>query len=239
MPTLVGWLTLDSPLGAGRLASSLEWEHMEVTTAIRPDPGTASNRRQLTGAKARRIVDAMRESVAEVGIVGSTFERVAAKAGVSRGLLHYYFGTKEQLLVEVIRRDTDIRVEALGTALENASTVDDIIGALFITFERAMSEEQGYVYLVTELFIAGRHNPEVRYALGELYERARTRFAEILLEKQDQGVLRLRFDAEAVVSYLFAAGDGGAIQRLSDPERAASLSVEPAYEVARFLLTAE
>lgn len=212
---------------------------MEVTTAIRPDSGTASSRRQLTGDKARRIVDAMRASVAEVGIVGSTFERVAAKAGVSRGLLHYYFGTKEHLLVEVIRRDTEIRVDALGTALEDARSVDEIVAALFTTFERTMSEEQGYVYLVTELFIAGRHNPEVRYALGELYERARTRFAEILLEKQGQGVLTLRFDAEAVVSYLFAAGDGGAIQRLSDPERDASRNAVPAYEVARFLLTAE
>ena len=50
------------------------------------------------------MVEAMRESVAEVGISGSTFDRVSAKAGVSRGPLHYYFGSKERLLVEVIAR---------------------------------------------------------------------------------------------------------------------------------------
>ena len=32
-------------------------------------------------------------------------------------------------------------------------------------------------------------------------------------------MLNLRYDAEAVVSYLFAVGDGFALQALSDPER--------------------
>ena len=31
-------------------------------------------------------------------------------------------------------------------------------------------------------------------------------------------MLELRFDAEAVVTYMFAAADGGALQRLTDPE---------------------
>ena len=38
-------------------------------------------------------------SVARRGTAGSTFDHVSREAGVSRGLLHYYFGTKEQLLV--------------------------------------------------------------------------------------------------------------------------------------------
>jgi AcrR family transcriptional regulator len=198
--------------------------------------GTAE--RGLTGEKAKGIVEAMRESVAEVGITGSTFERVAAKAGVSRGLLHYYFGTKERLLVEVIRRDTEIRIESLDAALAGAERADQAILAFFEMFDRTMREQQGYVYLVTELFIAGRHNPEIRRELGELYSRARTHFAELLREKERAGVLKLRFDAEAVVTYLFSAGDGAAIQRLSDPERDFSASAAAAYEVARFLLDA-
>jgi len=54
----------------------------------------ATKERQLSGEKARRIVEAMRKSVAERGAAGSTFEHVAREAGVSRGLLHYYFGTR-------------------------------------------------------------------------------------------------------------------------------------------------
>src|SRR6478735_4405004 len=84
----------------------------------------------LESDKARRIVDAMRVSVAARGAAGSTFDHVAREAGVSRGLLHYYFGTKERLLVEVVRRDCDIRIASLAAQLQGAHTADDFIGGL-------------------------------------------------------------------------------------------------------------
>src|SRR5256885_11453409 len=77
----------------------------------------ATKTRELSGEKAQRIVEAMRSSVARRGIAGSTFEHVAREAGVSRGLLHYYFGTKEALLVEVVRRDTEHRIARLDEPL--------------------------------------------------------------------------------------------------------------------------
>ena len=73
----------------------------------------AVTRQAVEGDKAQRIVEAMRASVARRGVAGSTFDHVAREAGVSRGLLHYYFGTKEQLLVEAARRDCELRIEAL------------------------------------------------------------------------------------------------------------------------------
>ena len=203
-------------------------------------PASAPRReRALTGDRARTIVDAMRESVAEVGIAGSTFERVAAKAGVSRGLLHYYFGTKERLLVEVIKADTEIRIEELGGTLRAARTLDEVIGAFFSTFQTTLREQRGYVYMVSELFVAGRHSPELQRELGELYSRARVEFAEILRQKEREGVMKLRFDAEAVISYLFSAGVGGAIQQLTDPTLDLIATTDAAIEVARFLLSAD
>jgi AcrR family transcriptional regulator len=200
---------------------------------------TAAQTEAARGAdRAERIVEAMRASVAEVGIAGSTFERVAAKAGVSRGLLHYYFGTKEKLLIEVIRRDTDYRIESLTGALQEAGTVDDVIGAFAAAFARTTQAEQGYAYLVSEVFIAGRHNPEVRGALAELYDRGRSRFADVLREKEREGVLRLRFEAEAILAYLFSAGDGAVIQRIVATDRDFSDVDATSWAVARFLLDA-
>jgi AcrR family transcriptional regulator len=194
------------------------------------------NIRLIGGEKARLIVEAMRESVAEVGVANSTFERVAAKAGVSRGLVHYYFGTKERLLVEVVRRDTEFRIETLGTALREADTDEEVISAFVETFARTVSEQHGYVYLVSELFVAGRHSPELARELGALYSRARAAFAEILREKERDGIIRLRFNAEAVLSYLFSAGDGGTIQQLTDPTLDIPDTTDAAYGVARFLI---
>ena len=73
----------------------------------------ATTRPELSSEKAQRIVDAMRTCVGARGATGATFDHVAREAGVSRGLLHYYFGTKERLLVEVVRRDCDLRMERM------------------------------------------------------------------------------------------------------------------------------
>ena len=86
--------------------------------------------RELSSDKAQRIVEAMRNSVARRGAAGSTFDHVAREAGVSRGLLHYYFGTKERLLVEVVRRDCEFRMQALDDALSGARSADDFLDTL-------------------------------------------------------------------------------------------------------------
>jgi AcrR family transcriptional regulator len=192
--------------------------------------------RTLSGERAQRIVAAMRDSVAEVGIAGSTFERVAAKAEVSRGLLHYYFGTKERLLIEVIRRDTEYRVAAVGGAVREATDVDGVIAAMFDAFTRTVNEEQGYVYMVSELFIAGRHQPEIQRELGALYHQARSELASLLREKQDEGVLALRFDAESIVTHMFAAGDGAVVQILTDPTLDVEAANAVSYQAYRFML---
>ena len=83
--------------------------------------------RSLSSEKARRIVEAMRRSVARRGTAGSTFDQVSREAGVSRGLLHYYFGTKEQLLVEAVRLECELRLELLQEQLASAQTADDYI----------------------------------------------------------------------------------------------------------------
>ena len=194
-------------------------------------------RRELSGEKVQRIVDAMRHCVAERGIAGATFEQVSGEAGVSRGLLHYYFGTKERLLIEVLRNDAETRIAMLDEPLAAAKTVDDVIAVLVSGAEEVLREDPGFYVILYELFTAGRQNPEIQAELAELYHRSRRHVAGVLRQKEVEGVLSLRFDAESVVTYMFAAADGGALQRLTDPERDYSATVVAGTEVARFLLT--
>jgi AcrR family transcriptional regulator len=199
----------------------------------------AAEARELSGEKAQRIVDAMRDSVAAHGAAGSTFEHVASEAGVSRGLLHYYFGTKERLLVEVVRRDAEIRINRLDEPLANAKTVDDVLNVLVASLTDVIENEPGFFLLLFELFSAGRRNPDIQRELGQLFDRTRSHVAEILKTKEREGVLDLRYDAEAVASYLFAVGDGYALQALSDTERDHAGLLAASTAAARYLLTAD
>jgi AcrR family transcriptional regulator len=199
----------------------------------------AAKERELSGDKAQRIVDAMRDSVALRGAAGSTFEQVAREAGVSRGLLHYYFGTKERLLVEVVRRDSEIRVALLDERLAKAETVDDVLDVLLASLTDMIENEPAFFLLLYELFSASRRNPDIRLELGQLFERTRSHVAEVLRAKEREGVLSLRHDADAIVSYLFAVADGFALQALSDPERDTSAALAAGAASARYLLVSE
>jgi AcrR family transcriptional regulator len=199
----------------------------------------AAKERELSGDKAQRIVDAMRDSVARRGAAGSTFEQVAREAGVSRGLLHYYFGTKERLLVEVVRRDSEIRIALLDERLAKAETVDDVLDVLVASLTDMIDNEPAFFLLLYELFSASRRNPEIRLELGQLFERTRSHVAEVLRSKEREGVLSLRHDADAIVSYLFAVADGFALQALSDPERDTTAALAAGAASARFLLVSE
>ncbi len=199
----------------------------------------AAKERELSGDKAKRIVDAMRTSVAQRGAAGSTFEHVAHEAGVSRGLLHYYFGTKERLLVEVVRRDAELRVDRLDEMLAKAKTVDDVLDVLVSSLMDMIDNEPGFFLLLYELFSAGRRNPDIQREVGQLFERTRSHVAEVLQAKHREGVISLRFEAEAIVSYLFALGDGFALQALSDPDRDNSAAIKVGTASARYLLVSE
>jgi AcrR family transcriptional regulator len=199
----------------------------------------ATKERELSGEKAQRIIDAMRESVAKRGAAGSTFEHVSREAGVSRGLLHYYFGTKERLLVEVVRRDSEIRVARLDEPLANAETAGDVIDILVASLNDLIENEPAFFLLLYELFSAGRRNPEIQREVGQLFDRTRSHVAEILEAKEREGVLSLRYGADAIVAYLFAIADGFALQALSDPERDIGPALAAGAASARFLLASE
>jgi AcrR family transcriptional regulator len=196
----------------------------------------ATKTRELSGEKAQRIVEAMRSSVARRGISGSTFEHVAREAGVSRGLLHYYFGTKEALLVEVVRRDTEHRIARLDEPLGDAKTVDEVLGALVANLEDSMRNDPGFWVLLFDLFTAGRRNPEIQREVAELFNRTREHVADILRVKQEEGVISAKFDIDAVVAMLFALADGIALQVLSDPDRDHKDVIATGTEAARHIL---
>jgi AcrR family transcriptional regulator len=192
--------------------------------------------RPLSGERAQRIVEAMRRSVAQHGTAGSTFERVAREAGVSRGLLHYYFGTKEQLLAEAVRRDCQLRLERLEQQLVGAQTADDFIGLMAQHLQDAIREDPDFITLLFELFTLSRRNGDIATEYANLMRTMREQVAGMLTVAQDEGVLRLYAEPEAVAEILFSLGDGFALRMLTEPDRDFSETIRAGIASARSLL---
>jgi AcrR family transcriptional regulator len=191
---------------------------------------------QLPNDKAVRIVEAMRASVASRGFAGSTFDHVAREAGVSRGLLHYYFGTKERLLVEVVRRECQVRGELLHQAVAGARGADDLIDALVRSFEDVLSEGSSEVVMFYELLTLAQRNAGIAAELAELARTLRLTLAEALRTGSEAGVFDLRADADDVATFLLALADGVMMRRMSEPELDARRLMDQAVAAARALL---
>jgi AcrR family transcriptional regulator len=197
----------------------------------------ASGGRSLSGEKAQRIVEAMRSSVARRGTAGSTFDHVSREAGVSRGLLHYYFGTKEQLLVEAVRRDCELRMELLERQLASAQSAEDYIALMAQNLQETVRDDPEFVTLVFELFTLSRRNEDIAAEYAGLMLRMRGQVAAMLAVAQEEGILRLHAEPEAVAEILFSLADGLALRMLAEPDRDFTATVHAGIVAVRALLT--
>jgi AcrR family transcriptional regulator len=191
----------------------------------------------LAREKAGRIVEAMRVSVAARGIVASTFDQVAREAGVSRGLLHYYFGTKERLLVEAVRRECDVRIAQLERAISDAVNAEEVLAVLVRSFEDLLGEGPAATVMFYEMLTLAQRNREIAVELSELGRRTRSHLATALRAKAQDGILELRAEPEAISTFLFALADGVMIRRLSEPDLDVAPTMELAVRSARALLS--
>jgi len=193
--------------------------------------------RALSSDKAQRIVDSMRSSVARRGTAASTFDHVAREAGVSRGLLHYYFGTKEQLLVETVRRDCDLRLAELERRLSTATSAADFVGVMAQDLRQGLDEDPDFMTLIFELFTLARRNADISAEFAGLMRRTREQVSTLLAEAERKGVVRLSATPEAATDVLFALGDGLALRILSEPERDFTDTMKAALACAQAIVS--
>src|SRR5256885_14896951 len=62
--------------------------------------------RPIRSPTAEAFLDAAERLLVEVGHAGISTRRLAAEAGANQGLVHYYFGSIDELFVQVLERFT-------------------------------------------------------------------------------------------------------------------------------------
>ena len=103
------------------------------------------------------------------------------------GLLHYYFGTKERLLVEAVRRETEVRGELLREAVAGAQGADELIDGLVRSFEDLLGEGSSDVVMFYELLTLAQRNDGIAAELSELSRTLRLELAGALRAGREAG----------------------------------------------------
>lgn len=90
-------------------------------SALLPEPGAAEKklRPARTNATRQKVFDASMELIGERGAAGVTVDEIAAAAGVSKGTVYYNFGSKSDLIAQLLRYGVDILKARLLSAYGN------------------------------------------------------------------------------------------------------------------------
>lgn len=88
--------------------------------------GTAPVRRRRRDGEARRetVLDAALDIFSTVGLHGASIDQIADRAGLSKANLLYYFPSKEDLYVAVLRRVLDVWLDPLHALHADSEPAD-------------------------------------------------------------------------------------------------------------------
>jgi AcrR family transcriptional regulator len=159
------------------------------------------------------LLDAAERLLAETGSAGITTRRLAKEAGVNHGLVHYYFGSNENLLVHALERFTG-RLIARQRELYAADV--PFADKWRTAMRYLVSEDVSYQKIWLELQALAWNNP----GISERLARVNAEWRAVLTEAfgQPHRELGIAMPLEALVSLVMTFNLGIIVERLSGVE---------------------
>ncbi len=159
------------------------------------------------------LLDAAERLLVDVGHSGITTRRLAEEADVNNGLVHYYFGSIENLLVRVLERFTDRLI-----ARQRALYADPDLPFLqkWRTAMHYLDEDRPYQKIWLELQALAWNRPELRERVDHVNKEWREVLTEAFAEPRKRYGIEMPLDA--LVSLVITFNEGIILERLSGVE---------------------
>lgn len=160
------------------------------------------------------FLDAAERLLVTEGYAGVSVRRLAEQAGANHGLVHYYFGSMEELFLRVLERFTDrliIRQRALYAA--DVPFIEKWRAAMSYLDEDL---ESGYQKIWFELQAMAWNHPAMRERIARVNAEWREVLTETFTRAMDEyGLDQTRFPVPAIVSLVYTFNQGIMLERLS------------------------
>ena len=172
-----------------------------MTEVVSPTPARA--------AAEEALLDAAENLLVEVGYAGITTRKLAEEAGVNHGLVLYYFGSNENLLVRALERFTE-RLIARQRELYAADL--PFVEKWRTAMRYLVSEDVTYEKVSLELQALGWNDPYLRQRLARVNAEWRAVLTEAFAEPHRR--LKIDLPLDALVSLVMTFNTGMIVERL-------------------------
>ncbi|HET9775776.1 MAG TPA: TetR/AcrR family transcriptional regulator [Gemmatimonadaceae bacterium] len=164
----------------------------------------------------QRLLDAAERLLVDVGYGGITARKLAEEAGANLGLVHYYFGSMEELLLQVLERFTgDLIARQRAMYAAPGPYIDKWRQAM-----RYLDEDRPYQKIWWELQAMSWNHREYRARVEKVHDAWRDAMRDAVREALSRYDLDDDvFTTEAWVTLIVTVNEGIILERLSGVTR--------------------
>jgi AcrR family transcriptional regulator len=156
------------------------------------------------------LLDAAERLLVDVGYAGVTTRRLAEEAGVNHGLVHYYFGSIENVLVRTLERFTERLTQRQR---EMYATDIPFIEKWRTAMRYLVEEDVRYEKVFLELQALAWNRPEMRERLAPVDAEWRAVLTEAFAKPREE--LGIDMPLDALVALVVTFNFGIMVERLS------------------------
>jgi AcrR family transcriptional regulator len=159
------------------------------------------------------LLDAAERLLLAEGYAAITTRRLAAEAGVNHGLVHYYFGSVENVLVRVLERFTE---RLIARQRSMYADPDVPFAEKWRTAMRYLDADREYQKVWYELQALAWNRPDLRARVAHVHDEWRAVLTEAFAEPRERYGIPIPLDA--LVTLVVTFNEGIMLERLSGVE---------------------
>lgn len=169
----------------------------------------------VTAERKDQIVRATVECITKHGYHNFSMQDVARTAGVSKGIIHYYFLNKDDLMMSVLDRVAGDIERVLLAEMEKAKDPVEKLKIFIDVCFNVVKETKEYYQVNMDFWTQINQKKEVRQVISRHYAKFRDSAVKVIREGIDKKVFKT-VDTNLYASYIIAVIDGLSLQWLFD-----------------------
>lgn len=181
-----------------------------------PNQKTTQARRRAISEQ--RMVDAAVELINELGITGTTLKGVGERAGYSRGLATYQYGSKNGLMRAVTKTLAGLWLERLHAAMDKRSAVEGLCGAIDAHYHFILEMPAQFRTLSTLAFASIDPSSGIQSRVSEVQAKQRESVSRWVAKGQGDGSVNPALSPERFAEQFLATISGIGLQWLVNPD---------------------
>lgn len=169
--------------------------------------------------KINEILKSTLKVLAENGYENTTIATISAEAGVSRGILHYYFSNKEDLISKVLAFSSENIIQSTIKDIRG-KTIEEIADNIIIDSIQSFKKNPEFFAFLFEMWCASRRSDKIRDELVICSDKVTRSIKKVLDESVQNKLLRLDVkNTEEMAKVLLALFNGIAFEKLMHPSK--------------------